>query len=310
MNGQEENRAASKVLREEAVALREEIIANRERLASSRERALAQREIHAALRERAVLEREATADGRDTIARQRDVLAATRDERADEADQAATDRDIAALCFEQEQGAELSALLLRVLAANRSNAAGDRVRASVDRGSSSRDRSVALADRVASESDRLAAADDRASTIVDELTGAMQREPGLFELYREVSRAHRSHEPFVLAFLDVDGLKAVNDRHGHGAGDELLRTVVSALRANVRPYDTIVRQGGDEFLCGLAGMSLLEAGTRFAAVKAALARNDPPASVTIGIVDLEPEEPLSSLIRRADTDLYRQRHQT
>jgi predicted ATPase len=52
MNGQDENRAASKVLREEAVALREDIIAKRERLASSRERALAQREIHAVLRER------------------------------------------------------------------------------------------------------------------------------------------------------------------------------------------------------------------------------------------------------------------
>jgi PleD family two-component response regulator len=45
-------------------------------------------------------------------------------------------------------------------------------------------------------------------------------------------------------------------------------------------------------------------------VNGAMAGYDPPASVTIGIVDLEPEEPLSSLLRRADPDLYRQRHQT
>lgn len=298
---------ASEALRDEAAALREEVIAHREYLASSRERAVEQREILAALRETAVLEREAVADGRDTFAEQRDALAEGRDERADQADVAATARDVAALRFEREQGSELSSGLRRRFAANRSEAAGDRVRAAGDRGSASGDRSVALADRVASGGDRLAAADERASTIYDELTGALQRGPGLLELSREVERAQRQRQPFVLGFLDVDGLKGVNDTQGHSAGDALLCRVLTTVRAHVRPYDPIVRQGGDEFLCGLSGMSLTEVGDRLAAVNATLANSEPPASISFGVAQLQDNESVPSLIARADADMYRQR---
>src|SRR5438552_11348809 len=71
----------------------------------------------------------------------------------------------------------------------------------------------------------------------DELTGAWTRKLGLEEVSRELERAHRTGARLVLAFVDVDGLKAVNDSQGHLAGDALLRLLGETLRANVRPYD-------------------------------------------------------------------------
>lgn len=298
---------APETLRDDAAALREAVISTRETLAANRERALEEREILAALRESAVLEREATADSRDAVAHRRDALAASRDQRAEQADGAAAARDAVAVRREREEQADLSSGLRDLLAQNRTSAAGDRSRAADDRESASGDRFLALADRVASEADRAAAADDRASTIFDELTGALRRGPGMFELRREVDRAHRLGQPFVLGYLDVDGLKRLNDSEGHAAGDELLRTVVTTVRAVLRPYDAIVRQGGDEFICGMAGLPLAEAHRRFAAVNVALGAGRRPRSVTVGVAELREAETLDTLIERADRELYRQR---
>jgi len=82
-----------------------------------------------------------------------------------------------------------------------------------------------------------------------------------------VAPARRS----LLAFIDVDGLKAVNDSQGHAAGDALLRAVVESLRAHVRPYDVIVRYGGDEFICVMPDLSEVDARARFLSIRDALA---------------------------------------
>ena len=70
----------------------------------------------------------------------------------------------------------------------------------------------------------------------------------------------------MVAFIDVDGLKAVNDERGHADGDELLRGVVQCVKRNLRPYDFIVRFGGDEFVCVLCGQNLSGLHERFARV--------------------------------------------
>lgn len=67
----------------------------------------------------------------------------------------------------------------------------------------------------------------------------------------EIARHERHRRPFAVLVCDLDGFKAVNDRFGHAAGDEVLQAVAQALQRTVRDEDTVVRQGGDEF-CVLA----------------------------------------------------------
>jgi GGDEF domain-containing protein len=110
----------------------------------------------------------------------------------------------------------------------------DRIGARRDRQNSANDRIHAAHDRRAAAEDRDLAARERSSLVVCELTGAALRGPGLAELEREIVKAERTGQPFVVAFIDVDGLKAVNDAHGHSAGDEVLESVVDTIRGTVR----------------------------------------------------------------------------
>lgn len=111
----------------------------------------------------------------------------------------------------------------------------------------------------------------------------------------------------MLAFVDVDGLKQVNDTQGHLAGDVLLRLVGETIRTNVRPYDLIVRYGGDELVCAMPNLSVLEARTRFQMIAAALTAVSPDHSITFGLAAAEPAESLRELLARADTDLLEAR---
>jgi diguanylate cyclase (GGDEF)-like protein len=85
----------------------------------------------------------------------------------------------------------------------------------------------------------------------DPLTGLGNRLLLAERLEYEVLRHRRHERPLAALALDLDGFKAVNDRYGHPAGDEVLIAVARALRLAVREQDTIVRIGGDEF-CVLA----------------------------------------------------------
>jgi diguanylate cyclase (GGDEF)-like protein len=182
-------------------------------------------------------------------------------------------------------------------------------RQDLDHAAASLDRKLAAADRAAAAHDRAQAAVDRAQARSDELTGALLRRPGVAALQLEIERCRRNNGRLVCGFVDVDGLKAINDRHGHRAGDDLLREVVRVLRANTRSYDLVVRYGGDEFLCILTGDSGSGDITvdRLAADLANLAGPYGPASATVGFAELQPNDTLEGLIARADASLYDRR---
>jgi diguanylate cyclase (GGDEF)-like protein len=169
------------------------------------------------------------------------------------------------------------------------------------------DRADAAIDRVAAAGNREDAAADRATASLDELTGAHRRGAGLMELEREISRSGRTGESLVVAYVDVDHLKTVNDTKGHEAGDRLLCELVRVLRHQFREYDLIVRLGGDEFLCAFPGQTMPVVSERFSAIGAELAALPDHMSISVGLAQIEVDETLEDLIARADAALYRER---
>jgi diguanylate cyclase (GGDEF)-like protein len=81
----------------------------------------------------------------------------------------------------------------------------------------------------------------------DSLTGLLNRRAYLVELERELARALRGGTVLSVAMFDLDHFKGLNDRHGHPAGDEVLRTVAASMQASIRKPDILSRYGGEEF---------------------------------------------------------------
>jgi diguanylate cyclase (GGDEF)-like protein len=131
---------------------------------------------------------------------------------------------------------------------------------------------LALRERLEAQREAL-----RRSALTDPLTGLANRRSLLARIDYEVSRHTRARRPFGVMMLDLDGFKALNDRFGHPAGDDLLRDVAAAIARAIRDQDTAARMGGDEF-CVLAPETDL-AGTQQLAERVLAA----VASVTAGI---------------------------
>ena len=222
-------------------------------------------------------ERDLTGNGRDRVAGTRDATGQARDARAADLAAASTDPESASLA-QLEQLAEEAA-------ADRARAAADRARAAIDRNNAARERA------------RLEAELHLAH--LDGLTGAYRREMGQMALAHEIDRARRSDGRFVLAFVDVDGLKALNDRDGHAAGDRVLQTVVRSIRTRLRSFDPIVRYGGDEFVCGLGGTDVQEAERRFESIGIAI-EADAHVGISVGLAALSEGDDADVLIERAD----------
>jgi diguanylate cyclase (GGDEF)-like protein len=91
----------------------------------------------------------------------------------------------------------------------------------------------------------------RQTALSDPLTGIANRRALLARIDYEITRHARGRRGFALVMIDLDGFKALNDRFGHPAGDDLLRDVAGALEHTIRAQDTVARIGGDEF-CVLA----------------------------------------------------------
>lgn len=150
---------------------------------------------------------------------------------------------------------------------------------------------------------------DRAEELarVDELTGLPNRRALTETLAAEVSRARRSGAPLSVIVADLDGFKAINDDHGHPAGDACLRAVAGALRSQLRQYDSCFRWGGDELVLVLPEAALDDAEIVCRRTEAAVAVCEAPHGVALGITcapaTLGDEMTADDLLAAADAEL-------
>src|SRR5437870_4312059 len=148
----------------------------------------------------------------------------------------------------------------------------------------------------------------------DSLVDLPNRRGFMRELERLVDRAKRYGEPCAMLFVDLDGLKMINDSFGHKAGDGALIQVAGLLVGGVRRSDVVARIGGDEFGILLGHADETSAHETAARLVDQIAdcdfmhNGDPlPLSVAIGVGMIEPDDCPQTLMARADEEMYRRK---
>ena len=148
----------------------------------------------------------------------------------------------------------------------------------------------------------------------DALTNLWNRAAVLDVLSREIARSRRAGTPIGVVIVDVDHFKRINDSHGHVAGDAVLVEVSRWMASSVRPYDSVGRYGGEEFIIILPGATLPESTQMaerlresFSVQPLRTAEGSFPITISLGVAafDQVHEWNVDSLIRAADAALYR-----
>ena len=147
----------------------------------------------------------------------------------------------------------------------------------------------------------------------DDLTGVLNRRAMLDRMQLEQRRSLRSSSPLLIAQLDIDHFKAVNDTHGHAAGDLVLQSFADTVRRNVRDTDVLARWGGEEFVLLLCDTPAADAVTLMERLRQAVQAMQVPVpqggepitvTVSIGLARHTPADPLAGTLERADQALY------
>lgn len=152
---------------------------------------------------------------------------------------------------------------------------------------------------------------NREMALRDELTGLRNRRAMVELLDLEQKRHQRRHGMLVLAMLDLDHFKPINDRGGHAMGDQALQAFAATSLTTLREVDVLARWGGDEFLLMLTDTSLEQAARllerlRVAVAELCLAGTREPLGLTLsgGMVLVRPGEAVHEALHRADELLY------
>jgi diguanylate cyclase (GGDEF)-like protein len=142
---------------------------------------------------------------------------------------------------------------------------------------------------------------------LDQLTGLYNRRSGEQRLAEEISRAVRHERPLTILLIDLDGLKQINDKLGHAAGDLVLKGFSERLRKAIRGSDLAVRLGGDEFMVLLPECRPEEVRhvlNRLDGLEVQYESTRIPCRFSRGWTDYKPGESAEELLRRGDEALY------
>ena len=145
----------------------------------------------------------------------------------------------------------------------------------------------------------------------DELTGLLNRRHMLELMHLEQRRAERSGRNLVVALLDIDHFKAINDNHGHALGDRALQLFAGTVRSSVRGTDVLARWGGEEFVLLISDTVTDDAADLLERVRCAVAAQSLPHTsgaicftVSIGMAVYQQGESIEHTLERADKALY------
>jgi diguanylate cyclase (GGDEF)-like protein len=149
---------------------------------------------------------------------------------------------------------------------------------------------------------------------VDPLLDILNRRGFDRELVRSLAYVKRYGAPAVLLYLDLDGFKPINDRHGHAAGDAVLKAVAAALTRHVRASDVVARLGGDEFAVLLWNLSADHAARKALAIETLIAEIsvrfealELRVGASVGTAALGPMDSGAEVLARADQAMYRRK---
>ncbi len=152
----------------------------------------------------------------------------------------------------------------------------------------------------------------RLSATTDELTGLANRRAFLHALEIELARSRRSGSPLSVAVADVDFFKRVNDRHGHGGGDDVLRALARIAEQSMRTGDLVGRLGGEEFAILMPDTDEIQARVACERLRGAVSGRtirlesgeDVAVTLSTGVALLAAGDDRERLVKRADTALY------
>lgn len=143
----------------------------------------------------------------------------------------------------------------------------------------------------------------------DPLTGAGNRRALENKLREAVNMFKRAGSPVSMLLMDLDHFKKVNDRHGHAAGDEILKSVTQIIKLRIRVTDGLYRIGGEEFVIVLDGQDLKRAAHLAEQLRTIVEANelvpDQAVTISVGVAELREGESGNDWMHRADEALYR-----
>ena len=146
----------------------------------------------------------------------------------------------------------------------------------------------------------------------DHLTGALNRQAFFHLLEQEYARVTRLGEQGCVVLLDIDKFKNINDKFGHAAGDKVLIAITNFILENMRPYDSICRYGGEEFLICMPNTTIETSHSVIDRIREKLSQknmcvsdgNYIKVSASFGIAPMSAKEALKDTIEQADKALY------